>query len=174
MELEKCTELLLTRRSVRRFLDREVEDDKILKALDIARYAPSAKNKQPWEFIVIKDPETMKKLSKLRPGAAPLANAKAAIAIVADAKTSPHTYAIDCACVTTYLLLALHALGLGAVWINLFEHEEAENMLRIPREEGKRLFAVVAIGYPAETPQPPPRRSLEDILYFERYGQKKR
>ncbi len=169
MEPEKCLEPLLSRRSVRRFEDREVPDELLLKAVDVARQAPSAKNSQPWHFVIVKDRRTLDELSKIHVGAAPLRNAKAAIVVLADIEASPHSYVADAAIAATYLWLALHCLGLGAVWIQTLRNiEEVRAAVKAP---GKYVpVAIFAIGYPAEKPSPKPRKALEEVVSLEEFG----
>lgn len=169
--VEDLLEFLLTRRSVRQFKPDPVPDDVLLKVLDLARYAPSAGNRQPWVFVVVKDPEVKDKLASLRPGAAPLARAPAGIVVACDKDTSQLSYQVDCACATMYIMLAAHALGLGTVWIQaLANTEEIQKLVGLP--ENYVPVAIVAIGYPAEKPQPRPRKPLEEIAYLNRYGVK--
>jgi len=167
---EKLLDFLLTRRSIRRFEDKEVPLDLLVKAVDVARFAPSAHNNQPWEFIIVTDKDKLEALSTMYRWARPLKRAKACIAIVTDPELSPRTHLIDGANATMYVWLALHALGLGAVWINALENEEMEKLLKIP--ENKTLLAILAIGWPAEKPEPRPRKKLEEVVYLEEYGRK--
>ena len=167
---EESIEFLLTRRSIRKFEDKDVPLELLIKAIDVARYAPSARNSQPWEFIIVQDREKLEALADMYTWARPLKRAKACIAVVTDPKISPQTHLVDGANATIYLWLALHALGLGAVWINALENKEMKKALKIP--DDKNLLAILAIGWPAERPKPRPRKSLEEILYFEEYGKK--
>jgi len=167
--VEDLLEFLLTRRSIRQFKPDPVPDDLILKVLDLARYAPSAGNRQPWVFVVVKDPEVRGKLASLRSGAAPLARAPVGIVVACDRSTSQLSYQVDCACVTMYIMLAAHALGLGTVWIQaLANTEEIQKLVGLP--ENYVPVAIVALGYPAEKPQPRPRKPLEEIVYLNRFG----
>ena len=171
MEKNEFIEFLLTRRSIRKFTDEDVPLDLVKRIVDTARFAPSAKNRQPWEFIVVKDRSRLEELSKAYPWAGPLKAAKAAVAVVVDPKTSPVTHLIDGANATMYLLFAAHALGLGGVWINAIASEEMKKILNVP--DDKVLLSVVALGWPAEKPEPRPRKNLEEVLHLEEYGRKK-
>ena len=161
-------QFLLTRRSIRKFKDEDVPLEILLDIVDVARWAPSSKNRQPWEFIVIRDRSILEKLSTFHPGCKPLSEAKAAIAVVGDPTISPNTYMVDCANATMYILLAAHALGLGAVWINTIGYEGMKDILKIPKD--KALVSLVALGWPAEEPKPKPRKSLDEITYLNTYG----
>jgi len=169
--MEECLRLLLSRRSIRAFEERDVSDDTIRRILDVARYAPSAKNSQPWEFVVIRDGETKKRLASIHRYAYPLQRAPVAIAVLCDPKLSPDSYLVDCANVTIYLMLAAHALGLGTVWIQSLRNiKEIREIIGAP--EGKVPVALIALGWPAERPEARPRRDLREITYINRYGER--
>ncbi len=167
---EESIEFLLTRRSIRKFEDKDVPLELLIKAIDVARYAPSARNSQPWEFIIVQDREKLEALADMYTWARPLKRAKACIAVVTDPKISPQTHLVDGANATIYLWLALHALGLGAVWINALENENMGKILKIPEE--KTLLSILAIGWPAEKPKPKERKKLEELTYLEEYGRR--
>ena len=167
---EDYIEFLLSRRSIRRFEDKDVPLETLLKIVDVARYAPSAHNNQPWEFIIVTDRKKLEALAGMYRWAGPLRRARACIAVVTDPKVSPRTHLIDGANATMYVWLALHALGLGGVWINALENKEMKELLKIP--EDKTLLAIMAIGWPAESPEPRPRKSLEEVAYIEEYGRR--
>ncbi len=166
-----CREFLISRRSIRKFEPKEVPLELVLKAIEIARYAPSAKNVQPWYFVIVRDREKMARLAKIHPGAKPLENASLAIVVLADSYASPVSYLVDGAIAATYLWLALHCLGLGAVWIQTLRNiEEVRNVVNAP--QNLVPVAILAVGYPAEKPEPKPRKSVEEITFFEEYGRR--
>lgn len=161
-------QFLMSRRSVRRYRDEEVDERLLYEVLEVARWAPSSKNRQPWEFILIRNPKILKELSKHSSNAKPLEKAKAAVAVIVDVKTSPKTYLLDAANVTLYILLAAHALDLGSVWINALDNEGMREVLKIP--EGKTLVSIIALGWPEEQPEHRPRKRLREILHIDYYG----
>ena len=162
-------ELLIKRRSIRNYQDKDIPFDILLKIIDVARYAPSGKNRQPWEFIVITERSILDKLGAVRqPSSNPLFKARAAIAVVTDPQASTHL--LDGACATLYLWLAATALGLGAVWINPAERKEMYEILRIPKE--KHLLSILAIGWPAEQPKEKKLKKLSEIVHVNYYGNK--
>ncbi|MCD6488479.1 MAG: nitroreductase family protein [Desulfurococcales archaeon] len=170
-DLEKCIELLLTRRSIRRFKDEEVSLDIVKKILDITRYAPSAKNRQPWEFIIVSDHSIKDKLSRIHLGARPLARAPLGLVVVCDNEIAPESYQVDCANAAMYIMLAAHALGLGTVWIQTLRNtREIQEILGLP--PNKIPIAILAIGWPAENPAPKPRKTLKDLVHINKYGNK--
>jgi len=165
---EECLDLLLSRRSVRRFRKEEVPLDLLRRVVEVARWAPSARNAQPWEFVLVTDRGTLERLGSVSPATAPLRGAAAALAVVVDPSAAPLTHQVDGAAATMYAWLAAHALGLGAVWINSLRYEEMKEILGVPRD--KVLVAVLALGYPDEEPEPKPRKPLEELVHYERYG----
>jgi len=169
--VDQLLELLKSRRSIRRFKREKPPLELVLKAIEVARYAPSAKNSQPWRFIIVDDEELKNKLASIHPAAAPLREAPMGIVVACHIDESPVSYMLDCANATVYLLLALHALGLGAVWIQTLRNvEEIRGLVGLSNNVVP--VAIVALGYPDETPQPRPRKPLEEIVYFNRYGVK--
>ncbi len=169
--MEAFLEFLRSRRSIRRFQGKEVPQDLLLKVLDTARWAPSSKNRQPWEFIVVRRKEILVKMSRLSPGARPLQGASAAVVVVVDPDKAPITHLIDGALVSLYIQLAAHAVGLGTVWIEALKIADGlREILGIP--EGLIPVSVIALGFPAESPPPRPRKSLQELLHFELYGRR--
>ena len=169
--MEVYLDFLKSRRSIRKFKPEQPPQEVILKAIDAARYAPSARNSQPWRFIIVTDPDLKNKLAGIHVWARPLREAPVAITVVCHVEESPVSYMLDCANATVYLLLALHALGLGAVWIQALRNiEEIRKILEIPNNAIP--VAVIAVGYPAEAPQPRERKPLRELVYLNRYGNK--
>ncbi|MGC9021401.1 MAG: nitroreductase family protein [Candidatus Methanodesulfokora sp.] len=168
--MEECLKLLLGRRSIRVFEDKEVSDELIKRILDVARYAPSAKNSQPWEFVVVRDEEVRRKLASIHRYAYPLQRAPVVIAVLCNPELSPDSYLVDCANATIYLMLAAHALGLGTVWIQSLRNVKEIN--EILGSEGRIPVALIALGWPAEKPEARPRRELKEIVYINRYGER--
>lgn len=170
-ERRECVDLLLTRRSIRRYRGEGVPLDVILRILDIARYAPSAKNSQPWEFIVVTDREKLDKLSEIHAWAKPVKRAPAAVVVVCDRSKSPTSYLMDCANAAIYMMLAAHAYGVGTVWIQALRDQDAiREILGIPSDRDP--VAIIAMGWPAEDPPPRPRKPLEELVHINEYGKR--
>lgn len=167
-------EAIKTRRSVRRFdRGRAVEDEKIEVSLNAARWAPSANNSQPWEFIVVKGERTRKKLASLHSWGRFMSESPAVICVVADPKRSPNYYHGDAAVATQNLLLSAWAQGLGTCWMGVLDTEfeaPVKKLLKVP--ESRRIVCLVAMGYPKEAPRST-RRALSSITHIEVYGRKK-
>jgi nitroreductase len=143
-----------TRRSIRKHLDRPVPEELVQKLLAAAMQAPSARNQQPWQFVVIDDRERLSKIAEFMPNAAMAAQAPLAILVCGDLdlEKSEGYWVVDCAAAVENMLLAAHALGLGAVWCGVYP--------RAPRMEGLRQLvglpnhvvahSLVVLGYGAE------------------------
>jgi nitroreductase len=159
-----------TRRSVREFKQKKIERDKIEKILEAGRWAPSAKNRQPWKFIVVEDEKTIKQVASCTiysfVGEAPLL-----IAVFLDRSEMidrvKDVQAIG-ACIQN-MLLAIHALGLGGVWIGeiLKRKEEVNRVLDAP--DYLELMAVISAGYPIERKRSSSRKDLKEITYKEKF-----
>jgi len=162
-------EAIRTRRAIRRFTKEAVPPESIEKLLEAGRWAPSSINSQPWEFIVITDPETKKRISRSFNISAFLNEAPLAIAVVVD-RLRTTLPAQDGAIAAYAIWLAAHDLGLGACWINPNIPGGIKKILGIPFT--KKLITILAIGYPAEAPVHT-RRKLKDFVYFEKHGNKK-
>lgn len=164
-----CKEFLVSRRSIRFFEDRDVPLELVLEVVDIARYAPSAKNTQPWRVIIVRDRGILDGLSRIHGGASPLKRAKLALVVLANRNESPTSYIVDASLFAMYLWLALHCKGLGAVWIQaLRDIDTVRNILGVPEEYVP--VGILAVGWPAEKPSPKPRKSVGEIVYLDRYG----
>ncbi|MCS7105268.1 MAG: nitroreductase family protein [Thermofilaceae archaeon] len=171
MESRECINALLTRRSIRKFKPEDVPFDLILKALDIARRAPSARNWQPWDFVVVREKEQREKLSKIHPWAKYAAEAPVAIVVLADSQRAPDSYMIDGSLAAMYLWLALHCLGLGAVWLHTVPAADTVRQI-INAPSHLYPIALFAVGYPDEQPPARPRKDLKEIVHLETYGNK--
>ena len=175
---QAAIENIMTRTSIRIYKDQPVELEKIDIMLKAAMAAPTAVNLQPWHFIVITDKKTIGLLSGRQPTNAPLL-----IAVCGDTdKTTmpdgqgklPDFWIQDVSAATENLLLAAHALGLGAVWTGVYpimeRTAEVANVLNCPTNIVP--LAVVRIGYPDEAPEPKNKFKEENISY-EKFGGKK-
>lgn len=161
---------IFTRVSIRKFEDRTVEPEKITQILKAAMAAPSAGNQQPWEFYVVTDKKKIKALSEISPYAACAKNAPVVIVPCyrTDGLRWNETVLLDLSCATENLLLEAVSLGLGAVWLcaaPLHDRmEKAEVALGNP--DGLHAFAVVPVGYPAESKEQQNRFDEERIHYI--------
>ncbi|MEM2197333.1 MAG: nitroreductase family protein [Sulfolobales archaeon] len=165
-------EAIKTRRSIRRYKSTPVEDEKVIQCLDAARWAPSAMNSQPWEFIVVKDPDMRRKLAEIHRYGRHMAQSP--VVIVVLAKPVSRYWHGDAAVATQNLLLAAHSLGLGTCWMGVIDTEFEEpikKLLGIPKD--LRVLCTVSLGYPDESPTRT-RIPLEEKVHWEKYGSKKK
>ena len=151
-------EAILTRRSVRDFTHDPVSQEKIDKLLKAGMQAPSAGNEQPWHFIVIDDTDILHAVPEFHPYSKMLLDAPLAIQVCSDRKLENKraSWIQDCAAATQNILLAAHAMGLGAVWLGIFPNAERvsgmQNLLQIPKDI--QPFALIAVGHPKVKPEP--------------------
>ena len=145
---------IFTRRSVRSFLEKEVEQEKIDKILRAAMQAPSAMNQQPWEFIVVKGRENLHKLSGYNPYAGSLNSADFAIIVLADHSKMvlPEYWEQDLGAATQNILLQVTELGLGAVWLGAAPDTQRmdyiKNLYNLDRDV--KPYCVISVGYPKQ------------------------
>jgi len=141
--------VVLARKSVRKYLDKPVEEKKIAKCLEAARLAPSWENKQCWRFVVVRDKEIIAKLAKgfnFWAKSAPVF-----IVACGDPKRSGTRYGqdyylVDVAIAMEHLVLEAANLGLGTCWLGFFDEEKTKKLLGIPKEI--RVVALTPLGYP--------------------------
>ena len=165
-------ELLKSRRSVRKYKSTPVEQEKIDKCLEAARWAPSASNKQPWEFLLVKDEELRTKLAMIHPYAKFVAQSPVVFIPLTNPEIHPKYHQSDTALTILHFMIEAHSLGLGTCWagvINTDIEPKIRELLNIP--EHLRVLALVALGYADETPTSS-RKSLENLVHYDTYKEK--
>ena len=162
----KLFEAIEKRASVRQYVPVEIPQADIDKILEAARRAPSGKNVQPVQYVVVRSKETLEKLSRAQ---GCIAQASAAIAVVADPQQSVY-WLEDASAATTQMLLAIEALGYASVWIEgtLKPHEDyAKELLGVPA--GLRLVMILPIGKASAPVGQKPKKSLSEIVHWDRW-----
>lgn len=170
--------LIRKRRSIRKYLDRPVEPEKIDLLVEAALRAPSSRSFNPWAFIVVTDPEMLKRLAASKPhGASFLARAPLGIVVCGDAEKSD-VWIEDTSIACTYIQLAAESMELGSCWIQIRErkHDDATfaedyiaGLLKIP--PGFKVESIIAVGYPAETKSPHEKGELQrEKVHLESFG----
>ena len=160
-------EALHTRRSIRSFTDAPVTEADLETLLRAAMAAPSAGNAQPWHFVVLDERAVLDEIPKFHPYAAMLKEAPLAIVVCGDESLQkyPDRWPQDCSAATQNILLAAHALGLGAVWLGMFPNAEREaklgELLHLP--EGVHPLSIVALGWPNQQRHQPERYKPERV-----------
>ncbi len=164
-----------TRRTIHAFLPKPIEFDKLVAILEAGAHAPSAGNLQDWRFIVVSDRAKIRRMPH-HCGGQGCANAPAVIVVCSDPAPCQERYGPrgklystqNAAAAVENMLLAAHSLGLGAVWIGAFDEVGVRTALGIP--ETVMVQAVLAFGYPDETPPPKQLRPLDVLVSFNMYG----
>ena len=159
--------LIRKRRSIRKFKANPVEPEKVDMLVEAALRAPSSRGLQPWEFVVITDKDALEKLSRAKPsGSAFLKNAPLAVVVCADPDKSD-VWVEDCSIAAILVQLAAESLGLGSCWIQIRNrlHDDtltAEDyiveVIQIPK--GRKVEAIIAVGYPDEEKPPHKKEGL--------------
>jgi nitroreductase len=145
-----------TRRSIRRYTADKIDDQALHTILDAGFCAPSASNKRPWHFLVIRDKATLELIAGAHPYAKMMTAADCCIVVCGDEaiQASVGLLVEDCSAAIQNMLLAAHGLGIGAVWCGLYggrgdRHLEFAELLEIPA--GMLTIGMIAFGYPDET-----------------------
>jgi nitroreductase len=154
------------RREIRVYLDKPIPQESLEQILEAGRLAPSSKNSQPWHFIVIRDKETLRKISDLTPTGKHIAQAPLAIAILMDGAKLPE---IDGARATQNMVLAAWSLGIGSCWVTNFYDDGVKDLLGAPPR--MKLVTVMPFGYPSEpkTNRKKIRKQMSEILHYEKF-----
>lgn len=161
------------RRSVRKYEETEVSDDQLKQVLESARYAASWANKQGWHLMVVKSPETHAKVSEIlegNPGARAVATAPVLLVVCMDPTASgtmkdKEYYMVDAGILMDHLMLEAAELGLGTVFIGMFDEDKVRGALGVPEEY--RIVGLTPLGVPSKIPGERPRMELDDIVHWE-------
>jgi nitroreductase len=160
---------ILTRRSIRKYTSKAVSEEMVRQLLEAGMSAPSAGNQQPWHFVVFTDHAIMDQISKFHRYSEMLKQAQVAILVCADLSIETHAgyWVIDCSAATENILIAAHALGLGAVWLGIYPREERVKgmieLLKLP--ETIMPHSLISIGYPGEKKGPANRFHAKRVHY---------
>ncbi|MGB9636877.1 MAG: nitroreductase family protein [Thermoplasmata archaeon] len=168
-------EAIKQRRSTRKFAERDVPDEILSKLLEYGNLAPSAGNLQARDFIVVKKKETREALAEAALGQEFVAEAPVVFVICTNERKISHygtrgkslyTYQ-DTAASAMILMLAALEFGLGTCWVGAFDEEKVRKILGIPQHA--RPVILIPIGYPAESPKMPPRKTQNEYVHMERW-----
>ncbi len=165
-------EAIRRRRSIRKYQNKPVEEEKLNRVLEAGRLAPSAKNLQDWRFIVVRDPDTRRRLAEAAKNQWFIAEAPVVIAACGTETNyvmtcGQHTYTIDVSIAVDHMTLEATELGLGTCWIGAFYEDRVKEILGIP--DHIRVVALLPLGYPAEEPAARPRKPLNEIVCYEKW-----
>ena len=161
-------DMILTRRSVRKFSGKEIEDEKLQAILKCGAFAPTAKNTKAWKFIVTKDKNAFAKIIAANQYASAVKTADVVIAVCIDYdKSLPGYEPIDASAAAENILLAAHALGLGGCWIGTYPNADRVDAMKEIFElpENIDVINLIALGYPDEEPRQPMRDYTHYVMY---------
>ena len=167
------SEAVRAKRAVRRFSDRPAPEEAVRAILNAGRRAQSSKNTQPWNFVAVRDRETLKKLSECGAYAGHLAGAAFAVALVSPDPAARRSIAFDLGQAAAYMQLAAWELGLGSCIASIYEPEKAKALLGIP--EGYFFDVALSFGYPAPDQLRPSavkkggRRPFDEVVRWEKW-----
>lgn len=152
----EALDAIFTRRSIRQYENKKVPDELVEKIMAAAMSAPSAGNQQPWQFVVVNDKSVLQELPKLNPYASMAKDAAVAILVCGDLSLEKHQgfWIEDCSAAVQNILLATHALGLGAVWTGIYPRQDRTDAFRKFFKLPEQIvpLALIPIGYPAQKP----------------------
>lgn len=176
-------EVVTTRRSIRKYEDRDIPEKMLDQIFEAVRWAPSWANTQCWEIVAVSDPGQKKKLrdtlpAKGNPALGAVEKAPVVLAVCARRKVSGYYkgevstkfgdwFMFDLGIATENLCLAAHHLGLGTVIVGLFDHDRAATVLGLPGDV--EVAVLVPVGFPAKSPSAPKRREINEFVHKERY-----
>ena len=160
-------DIVKQRKSVREYSEKAIEKEYIEKIIDAGRVAATARNEQPWEFIVTSDKNILKKICDMCPNGPFIKDASHLIAVFSkDTKY----YLEDCSSATQNMLLAIEALGLGGCWVAGDKKDyagEVKKIFDVP--DGYRLVSMISVGYPKKAQGPKLKRKIEEVLHWEKW-----
>ncbi|MEM1674349.1 MAG: nitroreductase family protein [Candidatus Bathyarchaeia archaeon] len=156
------------RRSIRRYKRGRIPKEVLERILEAGRLAPSARNLQPWYFIVVEDDEIKSKLIDACMEQKHVGEAGAVIAVLGDPNASKKWFTQDPFIAASFMTLEACEEGLGVCWIGAFEEERVKQILKIP--EDLKVIILLTIGYPDEKPAPRPRKPREEIFFLNEFG----
>jgi nitroreductase len=169
MDFEK---IVKTRRSIRKYLNKDIEPEKINLILEAGRFAPSAKNSQNWHFIVVNDKKIIFEIAKASSNQ--MFISEAPIVIVACAtenervmQCGQYAYTVNLSIAMTFMICQAWELGIGSCWIGAFDESMIKKILKIP--EKIKVVSLSPFGYPAEEPTARMRKDINEIVSYNEY-----
>ncbi len=173
-------EVIANRRTVKRFIPRPVEMDKLLQVVQAGCLAPSSGNIKNWSFVVVTDVDKIRALYPVCMEQEPLLSAMAAIVVTGDVEYGHQMYGMrgkrlytvqNCAAAMQNMLLAAYAVGLGGAWIGAFDEDKVSDMFEIPNER-HRPQAILLFGYPDRINDPKEEKPFGSYVFFNKFGNK--
>ena len=171
---ESLLALLKGRRSIRRYGPDQVPDEMVEQLLEAGRWAPSASNRQPWAFIVIRDKRILREVAQHAAYYfirwAHVSEAPLLIVLCGDARNRIYRRFLheDVGLAGSQIMLQAKALGLGTCWIGAMDRGAIAAVLKVP--DHMEIVGLLTVGFPAEDPPPTPRKPLARIVHYDVYG----
>jgi len=166
-------DVIKKRRSIRKFREKKIPKDILLKILEAGIWAPSGGNIQPWEFILITNKETIEKIKLISPGL--FGNPVALIIVCINKERSrkggrlgENIALMDVSMAAQNMMLMAYSLGIGSCPVASFNKTALKELLNTPEEVEPVLL--ISLGYPESWPKPPKRRPLREVVHVEEYG----
>ncbi|WP_040214176.1 nitroreductase family protein [Clostridium polynesiense] len=160
------------RRSIRKFSSKPVEKEKLNKVLEAGRLAPSARNTQPWRFIVVDDKELIQRLYHASQDQHQVLEAPIALVVCTEGLNrtmmcGQPSHTVDASIALSFMMLEAQEQGLGTCWLGMFDPNMVRAILDIP--EDVMVMAITPLGYAEEIPEHRSRKSIDDIVYYNGY-----
>lgn len=181
--MNDCIEVIHGRRSIRRYLSKEIPNETMQTVLEAARWAPSWANNQCWELVLVKDQKLKQDMqgivSDRNPSTNAIVDAPVLIALCGKLKSSGYYkgttptkfgdwFMFDLGIICQTLCLAAHAAGLDTVVVGLFDHDKAGKIINLPEEH--EVVALIPIGYSDQQPSPPKRKEVDEFCHDNTFG----
>jgi len=165
-------EAIRNRCSVRTFLEKGVEDEKLQSILDAGILAPSGRNVQEYKFVVVRDADARAQLAEASEqkfvAQAPVVIAIVSLDPVREMYCGVQAGPVDCAIAMDHMTLAAVEEGLGSCWIGHFDQDKARGVLGVP--SSAKIIEMLVVGYPADPPGPKKRKSAEELVCWEKFS----
>jgi len=171
---EAAMALLKGRRSIRRYRPDPVPDEMVEQLLEAGRWAPSASNRQPWHFIVVRDQAILREVAQHAAYYfirwAHVEEAPLLIVLCGEARNRIYRQFLheDVGLAGSHIMLQAHALGLGTCWIGGLDRKAIADILKVP--DHVEIIGLLTVGFPAEDPEPPERKPLAEVVHYDIFG----
>lgn len=165
--MNEFLEMIKSRRSIRKYLDRPIDKEILKKIVDTGRLAPSAKNIQPWEFILVVEKKTLKKISDFVTWG-PFIKDSAACVIICGNKNAKR-FVEDCCLAAENIMLSAKSFGIGSCYVAALGKnlDGVRELLNIP--ENYEIVCFIPLGYFEKNPEPYGKRDLKSIIHWEKF-----
>jgi nitroreductase len=174
--------IIQSRRSVRRYQEKDIPDDILSNLFEAARWAPSWANTQCWHFVAVKDRGIKKKIqatvSSRNPSSLAIVNAPVLLVVCGQLKKSGFYndqyptkfgdwFMFDLGLATQNLCLAAHNFGLGTVIVGLFDHDKVGEIVQLPADH--EVLVLIPLGYPDHEPSAPRRNKMHEFVHYDTF-----